>query len=283
MRFASCMKLFWRHFAVAIAALSATATLLTVLFDLDWIKDNWICGVVGAVVVLVGSLFYAIWQIKSKKEINLNLSSELKLTISEGDIFSKKGVICIPVNEFFDTHVGDGVISERSLHGRFINKFFKDRISELDSKINDQLKGTEYETLERRLAYCPNKRYPLGTCVDVRDGENLYVLFALTHFDNGDKAFVSREEYSDVLKNLVRHLERIAEDRPVYMPLFGTGLSRMHRTPQRILLHLVDILDFNDSSSILGGIHVLIKSLSKLDINLTTIEYIVNKGICETD
>ena len=119
------IKQFWKHFAAAIAALSATATLLTVLFDLDGLKDKWVYGLIGTVIVIGGSVGYALWQIKSKKKISLTLSSELKLTVSEGDLFDKKGVICIPFNEYFDTHVGGGVISEKSLHGQFINRFLK--------------------------------------------------------------------------------------------------------------------------------------------------------------
>lgn len=276
-------KQFWKHFATAIAALSAAATLLTVLFDLDCLKDCWAWGVIGAVCVVVGSLFYAYWQTKSKKKIVLNLSSNFKLTVKEGDLFEQKGVICIPFNEYFDTHVGDGVVGANTLHGLFINKFFGDRIEELNEKITNALTKDGFETHPRRKEYCPTKRYPLGTCVDIRDGENLYVLFALTHFDENDKANVSRIEYTQVVNKLMEHLSQIVQERPVFMPLFGTGLSRMKRTPQRILLHLVDTLDFDDSFSVPGGVNILIKSLSDIDVNLTTLEHIVKKGITETE
>ena len=184
------IKQFWKHFAAAIAALSATATLLTVLFDLDGLKDKWVYGLIGTVIVIGGSVGYALWHIKSKKKISLTLSSELKLTVSEGDLFDKKGVICIPFNEYFDTHVGGGVISDKSLHGQFINRFFKDRLVELVDKINKGLPQSGGIQHERRLAGCPNIKYPLGTCVDIREGENLYVLFALSHFDDHDEAYI---------------------------------------------------------------------------------------------
>lgn len=282
--FASNMeKQFWKHFAAAIAALSASATLLTVLFNFDCLKSNFLYGLLGAVIVMGGSIGYAFWQIKSKKSISVTLSSELKLTISEGNLFEKKGVICIPVNEYFDTHVGDGVIAEKSVHGQFINRLFKDRINEITDKIDKGLpKGLGNEH-KRRISGCPQMKYPLGTCVDIRDGENLYVLFALCHFDDNDKAYVKRVEYSSVVNQLMDHLTKIAEDKAVYMPLFGAGLARLRRTPQRILLNLVDTLDFNDSSVIPGGIHIVIKSLSNVDVNLTSLEHIVKKGITEAE
>ena len=61
---------------------------------------------------------------RSKKNISMNLSSELKLSIFEDDLYDMKGVICIPFNEYFDTHVGNAVVREDSNHGAFINKFF---------------------------------------------------------------------------------------------------------------------------------------------------------------
>lgn len=274
---------FVKHFAAAIAALSAAATLLTALFKFDCLKENWFYGVVGAVVVIAVSIMYAWWQTKSKKSITLDLASELKLNISEGDLFEKKGVICIPVNEYFDTHVGDGVVDGESIHGQFINKYFKDRIEDLEAKLRSKLPHNDNADHERRIQGCPTKRYPLGTCVDIREGENTYVLFALTNFDDNDKANVGRLDYTVVVCKLMEHLNTMVEGRPVYMPLFGTRLSRMRRTAQRILLHLVDSLDFNDSCTIPGGVNIVIKSLDKLNVNLTTLEYVVKHGISNTD
>jgi hypothetical protein len=276
-------RLFGKHFAVAIAALSSVATLLTVLFKLDWIKENWIYGIVGTVVVLGFSIIYALYLLRSKKNIVLDLSSELKLSISEGDIFQKKGVICVPFNEYFDTHIGGGVVDKDSTHGKFIEKYFKDRIPELQEKIQKGLAGLKYENHSRRLDCCPNRKYELGTCIDIRDGENIYVLFALTHFDDHDIANVSRAEYTEVVWKLMKHLNNMVEGRSVYMPLFGTKYSRMRRTPQRILLHLVDTLDFNDTFVIPGGVNIIIESLGKVNVNLTTLEYVVKQGISKDD
>lgn len=276
-------RLFFKHLFTAIAALSAAATLITALFNVECVKDSWFYGVIGLLIVCAASIFYARWQTRSTKKISLNLSSELKLDIEEGDLFSKKGVVCIPVNEYFDTHVGNGVIQEDSIHGMFINRYFKDRIDELKTKIEAGLSSQPCDTHKRRLNTCPNKKYPLGTCVDIRDGENTYVLFALTHFNDADKASVGRAEYSEVLRKLMKHLSDIAESRPVFMPLFGTGLSRLRRTPQRILYHLVDELDFDDVSRLPGGLNIVIKSLPEMEVNLTMMEYVVNEGIAEAN
>lgn len=272
-------RLFFKYFIAAIAALSAAATLATALFDLNFITSNWVFGAIGALAVIVLGVWYACWQTKSKKEIVLDLASELKLTISEGDLFEKKGIICIPFNEYFDTHVGDNVIAENSVHGQFITKYYKDRIGELQQKIDEGLAHKQCKTHARRLDCCPNKQYDLGTYVDVRDGENTYVLFALTHFDDHDMANVGRTEYTRVVNTLMEHLNEIAADKPVYMPLFGVKYSRMRRTSQRILLQLVNTIDFNDTCTIPGGVHIVVDSLDKLNVNLTTLEHVIKNGI----
>lgn len=270
---------FLAHFLAAIASLAALATLITVLFDVDCIKECWAYGTFWAILVVLISFGYACWQTRSKKKISLDMSSELKLTISEGDLFEKKGIICIPVNEYFDTHVGDNVVNENSIHGQFITKYYKDRLDELQQKINTGLANKKCAEHPRRLGFCPDKRYDLGTCVDVRDGENTYVLFALTHFNDQDVANVGRTEYSQVVNLLMEHLSVMAEAKPVYMPLFGTKYSRMRRTSQRILLQLVNTIDFNDTCTIPGGVHIVIDSHDKLDVNLTLLEHVITNGI----
>lgn len=278
-------KQYWKHFAAAIAALSAAATLLTVFFDFEWLKGCWVYGIIGAALVIFGSHLYAKWQIRTKKSISLTLSSQLKLTISEGDLFDSKGVICIPFNEYFDTHVGDGVVGERTLHGIFIKKFFNNNIEVLNNIIMEALQSETPvgKVTQRRVDGCPTDKYELGTCVDVKIDGNIFVLFALSHFDENDVAGISRAEYGLVVKKMMGHLSKVSESKTVYMPLFGTGLARMHRTHQRILTHLVDLLDFNDQCSIPGGTHIVIKSLDDAEVNLSALEEIIKKGIIETE
>lgn len=61
-------------------------------------------------------------QTSSKTKVTINVQPQLKLTIKQGDLFVCNGVVLISVNECFDTHVGDGVINENSIHGLFINE-----------------------------------------------------------------------------------------------------------------------------------------------------------------
>ena len=70
-----------------------------------------------------------------------------------------------------------------------------------------------------------------------------------------------------ILDNLITHISYICEDKTVYIPLFGTGLSRLMRTKNRILQFMVDLIDFlKDDTAIVGGMHIVINDLSGLDL-----------------
>lgn len=68
----------------------------------------------------------------------------------------------------------------------------------------------------------------------------------------------------------------ICENRPVYMPLFGTGLSRINLPAQQVLHYLTDTILFTPPLTILGGLNIVIKSLEDSGVNLNRIEDIFN-------
>jgi hypothetical protein len=65
------------------------------------------------------------------KNINTNIDGST-VNIKCGDIFNENGLKVITFNEYFDTQINEKIISSRSLNGIFINKFFKNKVSDLD-------------------------------------------------------------------------------------------------------------------------------------------------------
>ncbi len=264
---------FWEYFISSVAAFSAFATILSVLFPLKIPQ----CVAIGiALVIVVASLIYAMAQASSKTKISINVQPQLKLTIKQGDLFACKGVILIPVNEYFDTHVGDGVIDETSIHGIFINRIYNGRVAELDDKIEDALKLCRCSE-EKERAW-KKKKYKLGTCAKVEENGNTYVLFAFTHFDENNTANIERYEYANVVNDVLKYVSAICENRPVYMPLFGTGLSRINLPAQQVLHYLTDTILFTSPMVMFGGLNVVIKSLEDSNVNLNRIEDIFNSS-----
>lgn len=170
--------------------------------------------------------YFLVWQYnKRKSSINLKINNT-DFEIKFGDIFEEKECLkVIPFNEYFDTHVGDGIISKYTLNGKFINKYYKDNISELDKEILNSLKEqncipkTKFE--ERVL----DKKdvYELGTiaCVD-----NQYLLSCLTHFDENNNAHIGIEEYISFLGNFWNEIYKLYNGANVTLPILGDGITR---------------------------------------------------------
>ena len=272
------MKRFFNHFLVAIGAFASMLTMVSFFFSIKWNDYPVLTWIVIAIIVLA-CLCYASLQVSRTTRISIKVSENFQLIVKEGNLFDQKGVIVIPVNDFFDTHVGDGIIDSRSVHGQFINKLFLDRVEELDHKIEKSIhdQGLTGVVVDSRVKG-KSIKYPLGTCVDIMDGGNKYICVVTTEFDGDNVARLSKENLSKVVYGLFAHLEIVAGCDLVNMPVIGAGNARLNRSTERILHYLIDYFDFSLSDrKILGGVQILIPSLK--DINLNRIESIFGKSV----
>lgn len=251
----------------ALAALSAIATLIAFIFN--W-NTNYFPEYVSfslLIVILLICCWYAHFQTKKKEEIMLAIHPKLNIRIAHGSLFNCKGMLVIPVNEYFDTIVDDEIIARKTVHGTFINTYFYNRINELDKKISSSLKGKAFIYDDKRIIG-KKKKYPLGTCAEVYDGENAYILLAFTHFDKDNHAYVETTEIKEIICALCKYVEVHANCRPIYMPLIGTGQSGIRKSAQRILLFILDCIEFMCPISLPSGLHIIINqpTFTKLDL-----------------
>lgn len=272
-------RAFTEQFIWAVAAVSSVVTLLGFLFQKE--VEQLSLGIGAKLIVFLGLLLccvvYACYMTWHKTVVSFKFNDQFLLTVEEGDIFAKKGIIVIPVNEYFDTHIGDGIISPNSVHGKWINELFKDRIHVLDTLITQALQTTPPIASEIRQNAKSNK-YELGTCVQIKEGNNTYVLVALTHFDNDNHAYISKHEYAIVIDKLLDYLRILPIEAPIYMPLIGSGLSRLRRSSQRILHFLIDAIDFKYSEyTFPKGVFIDIYNINQ--VNLNQLEYHVENEL----
>jgi hypothetical protein len=264
------MRRFWGYFVAALGTLSSMTTLVAFIASPDKSNLSGLCIILYAIVIVVICVAYGIFMTKDIKKIDLYIHPKLSVIVKFGDLFSQKGVVVIPVNEYFDTIVDDKIIAHKTIHGIFIDTYFKDRLPELDSKISSSLDGISFKSVIRKTG--KQKIYDLGTCADVEDGQNIYVLVAVTHFDENDKAFVSVEELRNVYMKLFDHLEKMANSRPVYLPLIGAGQSKVPKSPQRLLLFMLNCWEFFKCFSMPAGVNIILHSSIRCKINLLQIE-----------
>ena len=79
-------------------------------------------GLKWYILFLILCAIAALYRVRPKKRVEFRIpATDSWFEIKFGDIFDEKGVIVIPVNEYFDGELGDHV-SEESLHGKFIKK-----------------------------------------------------------------------------------------------------------------------------------------------------------------
>lgn len=269
----SVFRVFLSHFLSFIGAISAC------IGAFSWLSGHgtvtWI--IVGGSIVFAGIL-YSYFQIRPSKSIQLLINNSFPLQIENGDIFAKKGVVIIPVNDYFDTTVDNRIIAADTIHGRFIEKFFKRKISDLDNKINTALRG-EIPTDVPNRAEGKKKRYSLGTCAILDEGENTYILVALTKFDENNHAFIPLSEYGTIIQKIINKSSITANSRPVYMPLLGSGQGGIQKSAQRILSYTISQIEFCSNVSIPKGLHIVIHDLNKKGINLDNIKSVWQSAI----
>lgn len=282
-----CMnKKFFYYFNIALAAIASAATLFCAVAPENWLGTRTWCLTFGILAVIAVICAYFAWsQTDLKESISIKISPNLRVNVFKGDLFKQKSIVVIPVNEYFDTHVDDIIIAHRTIHGKFIDEHFRNKEDELYQLIDSQIHQTQGATpnFHRPHAGGRNIKYPIGTCADVVVGDTIYVLFALTHFDDEDKAYLPKEEFGNAIIKLMNHLASISNNRPVYMPLFGTGLSRLNETHQRVLLFIIDTISFSCPVAINAGLNIVVYPTDMVKVNLNKVENFFSETLGDVD
>lgn len=269
-------KQFLAAFVSMMGSLAAVATLATVVWHpiagIPW----WVI-VIYTVGILLACIIYAKWYTNRKNSIEIKISDALNVKVETCDILKApdNNVTVIHVNEYFDTIVNEKIISADSLHGKFINSLFKNRIDELDEKIArglaDKRQNVVAENVARKNGGKTTK-YQLGTCIDFTEGRQQYVWVAFTHFNEEDHAYIERYEYAVVLSKLFEYLSQKANGRDVYMNILGTGFSRLNKSHQFMLMYLLQNIYFMDSIPLRGTLHICVPPELSSCVNLNEVE-----------
>lgn len=281
-------EIFWQYrlliftkFVEALGVLMLLYELLSLINVLDafLVINNlkvWIC--LAIVVISVGYAWNSLF--KKKKELTIEINKRTELTIKKGDIFDANGVKIIPVNEYFDTHLGDGIIKETSIHGQLLSKY-KYRISELRKLIDAQL--VDIQTLPSNrtrtmVAGLPQKRYPLGTCVRLTIDKDVYLLVATTRFNANEHVEVSAEEFPEIMRKMFNGIEQLHNGDAVFIPLVGSGISGYELTNMQILNTIVQAAHNANKLNLTKGLYLYLYDDKQMEsINLNIIMYLYDR------
>ncbi len=209
----------WKNYLSVLGMIGILTSFLTIFITIN--NDYKLKAGIVFLIILILVFLYLWYKANRLTSIELNIKG-LRVNIFYGDLFDSNDLKLIPFNEYFDTIVDNVLIAENTLNGKFIKKYYPE-VSNLDNQISSALNGKTY-TLNNTRVLGKKKKYELGTTIEV---ENKYLLTAFTHFDNQNRAYLSKGEYLLCLDNLWKEINRIYAQRDVSIPLLGSGISRI--------------------------------------------------------
>lgn len=155
-----------------------------------------------------------------------------------------KRIVVIPVNTHFDTIVNDEIVAPSSLHGQWINHLCDngETADSINNKIQTQIALQNIDPSHVDLSKKGNKTaYPLGTVIKYECGNTIFYLIALAEYDTDLKAHCNKEQLQNIIKSLIDFYDTFGQSYPIYIPLFGTELSRVGISESESMQLIVDL------------------------------------------
>lgn len=187
--------------------------------------------------VIVLSLVIGLKKVWKPSKISMPIAnSNTCFEILFGDIFEQDGLRVISVSEYFDSKFGRPV-SEKSLHGLFLQKCFGGHPESFDRLVDQELRALQFVVTSKIEG--KNKAYQVGTTALINVNQDQYLLFVLAKANPQ-----TCKVYSDVtmmwtaLDALWERARIESGGKPVNLPLIGSGLSGLG-LPTRDLLNLL--------------------------------------------
>lgn len=218
-------------------AFTAFSILLTIFRGLNLIPGVEINGWLAFWSVLAVSIGYALKKIWKPSTIKIKVSnSDTTIEVLFGDLFAVDGIRAVAVNEYFDSVLGR-LVSEKSLHGYFLNKCFGGHPQPFDTQVDDELANEPFENMTRPEG--KTKKYKIGATAMLSAEKDRYLVFALTHTDITNCMATADVTMMWVALHHVWQRARIeCGGSALNLPLVGGGLSKIG-LPTRDLLNLI--------------------------------------------
>lgn len=224
-------------------------------------------------VLFVGVSFIAgIIIVYPKKEIEFKLpNTSTTIGVIYSDMFGLKGCKVITVNEYFDSEIGDPV-SPNSLHGYFLQKILGNHVMPFDSAVDNLPANLLIETAQRPKG--KNKKYKIGTTVEVDYAQTKYFLFALSKTDNNYKAYSTPAMMLEALDSLWEYIRYRHNGENIVIPLIGSGLSGVGLGSAKLLdLIILSVLRATKKQELSTKITICLLPEVIEDINISEIKY----------
>jgi hypothetical protein len=226
---------FWKFVAHVFTCFSVIFTLVKAITQ--FIPGIQVSGLIPLAAAITASIGWGVKKVWKPSKVTFKIAHcNTCLEILFGDIFAQDGFRAIAVTEFFETQIGRPV-SDMSLHGAFLKRYFAGRQDAIDKEIADQLETIESTTVPKVDG--KDQCYPIGTTALIKFNDERFLLFALAKTDPTNcKAHSDIEFMWRALYKLWARARVECGGHPVNVPLVGSGLSGLG-LPTRDLLNLI--------------------------------------------
>jgi Thoeris protein ThsA, Macro domain len=194
-------------------------------------------GVYAFTAIILVSFGYGLKKVWKPSKIKIKIAnSDTIIEVLFGDLFVQDGIRAVAVNEFFDSALGKPV-SEKSLHGLFLNKCFGGYPEPFDKQVDEQLANEPHEIVPRVEG--KTKKYKIGTTTMLNAEKDRYLVFALTHTDvTNSMATADVTMMWVALHHVWQRARAECGGSALNLPLVGGGLAKIG-LPTRDLLNLI--------------------------------------------
>ena len=223
-------SLFWAFYCIAQEG-------CRIFMGEEYSKLGWMYISIIVAPSLILSIYKAYPCIKMSTEIE-RCGTNIKVEI--GNLFECKGVVAIGFDDYFNTDISEKnkIISTTSLHGMFLKEIVGTNIGKFESLLFDQLKDIEGETNENRQKGRVVK-YPIGTTVSYSTDDQGYLLTAISEMNDDLEAHSNMAMITSATFEMLSFARHFCNQKPLFLPLWGTGLSRTNMNPKHVLLTLL--------------------------------------------
>ena len=243
--------------------------------------DSKFIRIIILLVIIVLAFIAAIFTVVVKKTKKVFGDTNKGLTLCYGDIIklgfpkrkTTKHIIVIPVNRCFDLSCENNLISEKSIHGQWINKYItsKKTITELHQKIehilaNQKVGYIELDAADKKCGYL--KRYEPGTIVELKETNGvIFYLWGVSELDSDLKANCTDIDYFKGLQNLIEYYDAHGQCLDLYCPVFGDHIIRPTKSTDNMLHFMISLFKINEPK-IHGNIHIVVYKHKKKEISI---------------
>ena len=214
----------------------------SVLWTLTEALNNFVPGIkieglIPLAAIIIASVCYGLERVWKPSSIEIKVAnSNTYIQVLFGDLFHQEGIRAIAVNEFFDSALGKPV-SEKSLHGVFLNRCFGGHPEPFDKQVEHELEAVSHDVVPR--AEGKTKKYPIGATAVITAEKDRYIVFALTNTDPSTcKASADVTMMWVALHKLWVRSRVECGGSSLNLPLVGSGLAGIG-LPTRDLLNLI--------------------------------------------